>query len=528
MVKLIVMAKPEAKNTLGIFISPREICIAQINIAKDSRPQPEHLIKFPTGFAIKEGMLRPLSLNNEFFSEKASWLTPFNQAMKQVSWDSTSAVVSLSPQFAILRYFVMPCIDRKFWTKSIPLESKKYIPVSFDEVVYDFDVAPVDDGKKLGVLFGLTQRKSIEFIMNNLKAAGLDLAGVEISPASLERLFGFVDAKDHDSKGYIHFSGGSNYMMFSHGGFPVLYRETEGDASGAMSERKRLDVKGAVQFVDRYVGAGVKYQNIRLSGDAAESWKPVAEKEAETIPVSIWDQAAACGLKDNAVSSLFAIGAALRNRTALKPRLDISGLSTAARIEKEAQNYVWSLAFAAGGLLLFLSVISEVRLLGLNSKLSALESKVTSVPELVGSNASVIRMKIESARVNGQQLQKTFSSLDVTAPRLAAIADNIPLDLWTTKLEFLNPILLGDRQDSREFTLHGETFLAGERKTNVAETFIRALKAAPEFKSFNPPSGTLELNVLAEDTRGSFQPAHALNKGPKVGEFTISGHGRRK
>ncbi|HNW44923.1 MAG TPA: hypothetical protein PKI19_10495 [Elusimicrobiales bacterium] len=522
------MAKTEAKNALGIFISPKEICIAQIKIGKDSRPEPEHLIKFPTGFAVKEGMLRPLSLNNDFFSEKASWITPFNEAMRQVSWDSNLAVVTLSPQFAILRYFVMPCIDRKFWSKSIPLESKKYIPVSFDEVIYDFDVSPVDEGKKLGVLFGLTQRKSVEFIINTLKSAGLELAGVEICPASMERLFGFIDAKDHNSKGYIHFSGSSNYMMFSHAGFPVLYRETEGDSTGAMSERKRLDVKGAVQFVDRYVGAGAKYQDIRLSGDSADSWKPVAEKEAETIPASTWDPSGLCALKDASVSSLFAIGAALRSRVSLMPRLDISGISTAIRMEKEVQRYIWNATFVLGGILLAFSVLNQVRLLSINSKLAALESKVRAVPELLGSNSDGIKKKIETARTNGQLLQKAFSGADMIAPRLSAIADNIPGELWITKIQCSNPIQLAERQDDgREFLLNGATFLTKEQKTNTAELFLKALKAAPEFKRFTPPNGDLKVDVLPEESQ-NFQPANIANKGPKPGEFIISGHGKRK
>ncbi|OGS13626.1 MAG: hypothetical protein A2234_00060 [Elusimicrobia bacterium RIFOXYA2_FULL_58_8] len=518
------MAKTEVKNTLGIFISPKEICIAQIKTGKDARPIPEHLVKFPTGFTVKEGMLRPLSLNNEFFGEKASWLAPFAQALKQVSWGASSVVVSLSPQFAILRYFVMPRVDRKFWNKSIPLESKKYIPVSFDEVVYDFDVSPVDDGKKLGVLFGLTQRKSVEFIINTLKVNGLDLAAVEIGPASLERLFGFIDAKDHESKGYIHFAGGSTYMMFSNSGFPVLYRETEGDASGSMSERKRLDIKGAVQFVDRYVGGGAKYQNICLSGDGTDIWKPLAEKEAETIPVSIWDPFEVCSIKDGSVAALFAFGAALRNRMALNPRLDISGISSAAKIEKEIQRYVWGVTAAIGGMLLLFSVINQVRLSSLNSRLASLQSQVSNVPELLGSNADEMRRKIDNIRSNGMMLQNAFFSSDLIAPKLAAVADNLPPDLWVSEVSYVNPLQLTDRPvDKREFILRGMTFLSKERKTNVAEMFLKALRSTTEFKSFTPPNGNLELIIGADGPKDALRPQEA-----KPGQFDIFGHGRGK
>ena len=34
------MGKTDGKNYLGIYISPKEISIAQVRIGKDSRPEP--------------------------------------------------------------------------------------------------------------------------------------------------------------------------------------------------------------------------------------------------------------------------------------------------------------------------------------------------------------------------------------------------------------------------------------------------------------------------------------------------------
>lgn len=519
------MAKADTKNTLGIFISPREIAIAQVKVSKDSRPEPEHLVKFPTGFAVKEGMLRPLSLNNDFFNEKASWIAPFNQAVKQINWNSQLAVVTLSPQFAILRYFVMPCVDRKFWSKSIPLESKKYIPVSFDEVVYDFDAAQIDGGKKLGVLFGLTQRKSVEFIINTLKEAGLDLASVEITPASLERLFGFIDPKDHDSKGYIHFAGGGNAMLFSHSGYPVLYRETEGDASGAMSERRRLDVKGAMQFVDRYVG-GKAYKNICLSGEGAEGWKVPAEKEAETVPAMIWNPSGLCGMKDSSISGLFAIGAALRDRASARLKLDISGLSAVAITEKAVQSYIWNIAFLLGGLLMLFSIINQVKMFSVNSELSALRAQMQNLPELQGEEPDTIRIKIDEMRADAQTLSMLLSNTDVLAPKFSVIADLIPQDLWLQEIRYTNTYPISQIQGGvRDLTLRGRTFLTKARKNNMADQFMKSLKAAPEFKSFASPS-TIDLNITSEESNRVTRPGTVI-KGPEAGEFIISCVGKR-
>ena len=513
------MAKTEGNKYLGIYISPREICLSQVGIGKDSRPEPEHLIKFPTDFPVKEGMLRPLSLNHEFFSEKASWTAQFRQTVKKVSWDASSAVVTLSPQFAILRYFVMPAIERRFWNKSIPLESRKYIPVSFEEVIYDFNSVPAEGGKKLGVLFGLTQRKSVEFIAETLKAAGLTLAAVDITPVSMERLFGFLDPREHDSKGYIHFSENFTYMLFSHGGYPVLYREIGSDAGGAMSERKRLDVKGAMQFVDRYVG-GKEYKAIALSGDETDLWKPVAEREAAPIPVQIWDSAGACGLKNNDVAALLASGAALRGRASSPARLDISGISTAAALEKQVRSYVWNITFALGGLLLLLSLIAQARVLALGSEISSLKTRGINVPELHGLDAETIRMKITALQTDSRILYGLLSDTDPIAPKLEAIADRIPPDLWLANVTYSNPFALSEAQSGvLEMRLTGMTYLRGEQKLALVDAFAQSLKAAVEFKTFTPPFGGIG-TTTGEGGRSSASGG-TVTRNRKTSDFAI-------
>ena len=105
------MGKPEGNSHLGIYVSPKEICIAQVKIGKDSKPVPEHLVKFPTGFPVKEGMLRPRSLNNEFFNEKAAWVAQFKQAVKR----------------AYRRFYFRPrYIWKRVWAIDSWLEIRKY------------------------------------------------------------------------------------------------------------------------------------------------------------------------------------------------------------------------------------------------------------------------------------------------------------------------------------------------------------------------------------------------------------------
>ncbi len=519
---------PAAKNSIGIYISPKEISIAQTRLGKEGKIEAEHLIKIPTSFQAKEGLLRPLSLNNDFFEESASWVNTFKHAIKKVGWGSSSAVITLSPQFAILRYFVMPSVEKRFWSKSIPIESKKYIPVSFDEVVYDFVAYHQEDGKKLGVLFGLTQRKSVEFIINILKSVNLELAAIEITPCSVERFYAHLDPKEHDSKGYIHFPGGASIMLFSSSGCPVLYREADYEAASTLSERKRLDVKGAVQFVERYIG-GHEYKRLMLSGDGADAWKAVAEQESP-MPVEIWDPAKAAGLKENDAAAFFSMGASMRGRVHEKLSLDISGISTAAMLEKQVQGYVWNIAFMLGGLLLFMSLICQVRIMMIGSKLSYLTEKVGDVPELEGNDSDAIKAKIEKLQTNVRMLSVLVTDTDYLAPKLNAIAEKIPSELWLQEIQYSNPFAASELQtSSKELRLGGETNLAGDTKQHAVEKFHKDLKNSPEFKIFGPPNGSMEFTTEGE-VAGGGPAAYGSDDdpGPKSSGFTIMGTVRRK
>lgn len=485
----------KGKETLGIYIDPAAIHILQVRPGK-ARAEVEHLLKIPTGFSFKEGIMRPLSLNNDFFSEKASWVAPFKQAVKKVSWRTQNATVTFSQHFGILRYFVMPFVERKYWSKSIPIESKKYIPVAFEEVIYDFTAYPMEEGKKLGVLFGLTQRKSVEFLFSVFKAAGLQLSSMEMSACSMERVLAFTDPKDHDDKAYVHFSGDTACMLLASGGYPVLYRESDFGGSSAMSERKRLDVKGAFQFVSRYAG-GREYKKLMISGDAVDTWKGPAEQESP-VPVEIWEPAKAGGLKSNEAGSVFALGAALRGAEPGKIRLDMTGVSASQEMERKATAYVWTIASVLGAFLLLLSLVNHVRIYMLESSTAALMSQVGDISEFQGKTPDSIRQAIETGNAEARMVRGLLSDKDSLAPKLQAIGDNIPNELWIQNLNYRNNLPVSEMLESgKEIILIGSTKLKGQAKFSMVDFYAKKLKAAPELKAFHPPSGNIEFNLEA-------------------------------
>jgi Tfp pilus assembly protein PilN len=511
------------KNPIGIYISPKEICLAQTRLTGSGGLEAEHLVHIPTEFKAKEGLLRPLALNNDFFNEKSVWGNALQDSIRKVDWNASSAVVTLSSHFAILRYFVMPAVDRRFWNKSIPIESRKYIPVSFDEVVYDFNTCILDGGKKLGVLFGLTQRKSVEFILNTLKAVNVEMAAVEISPCSVERLFSFLDPQDHATKGYIHFSGTTSHMLFSNAGFPVLYRETDYAAVSTLSESRRLDVKGAVQYVDRYIGRS-DYQHLMLSGDGVEVWKPIAMQESP-IPVTIWDPARAAALKNNSSVSFFSMGASLRGRVKEKLSLDVSGIGASVRLEKQLQRYAWIITAGISGFLLLLSLVAQVRIAVMNANISSLSARLSSASELQNESSETISAKIEKLQTDANMLSNLASDINFLSVKLHAIADDIPGELWLKQIIYSDLFVVSELQGtSVELKLMGATALRrGEMQMLVVNRFRKALKSSPEFKVFSGADGVMEHSFSDAPTGQGFG-AEADN----LSDFTIQCSRRRR
>jgi Tfp pilus assembly PilM family ATPase len=487
---------------LGIYIEPGAITIVQSRPVS-GKTEIEHLVKIPTSFSFKEGIMRPLSLNNEFFSEKAAWVAAFKQAVKKTSWATTRATVTFSQHFGILRYFVMPFVDRKYWGKSIPIESKKYIPVAFEEVIYDFTATPLEEGKKLGVIFGLTQRKTVEFLINVFTEAGLQLTSLEMSACSMERLFAYLDPKEHDDKAYVHFSGETSCMLLSSSGFPVLYRETDfsSTSSSSLSERKRLDVKSAFQFVSRYAG-GKEYKKLLLSGDSAEAWQGMASAESP-VPVEIWAPLVPAGLKTAEQSQLFALGASLSGPVPGKVRLDMTGLSAGSAVEQKVTRYVWTVTSVIASFFLLLAAINHARIYVLNSEIAGIMSQVGDVTEFQNHTEESIRDVIEKGSAETRMLRSLFSDKEVLAPKIQALGDAIPGDLWAQSISYRYNLPLNDNAGTeKQLSLLGSTRLQGQLKFNSVDLYVRNLKTLPELKLFQPPTGTIQFNLASSGKAG--------------------------
>jgi hypothetical protein len=251
---------------------------------------------------------------------------------------------------------------------------------------------------------------------------------------------------------------------------------------------------------------GKDYKTIVLSGDGAEAWKPAAEKEASPIPVEIWDVAKTCALKDNDSSSLFAIGAALRNRVPSGLALDISGISSAAKLEKQVRSYVRNVTLMAGGFLLVLSLLTQVRLMMVNSKLSSLSADIEGT-DLSGNDPDAIKAKLDRMQTSVKVLSMMLTGSTPLAPKLSVVAEHIPPALWIEDITYASPVSVSEAVGTTtELKFSGETYLKGDDKVRVVDGFSKTLKAAPEFKSFGRPSGGIDFTNDSEASQAAGQP----------------------
>ena len=72
--------------------------------------------------------------------------------------------------------------------------------------------------------------------------------------------------------------------------------------------------------------------------------------------------------------------------------------------------------------------------------------------------------------------------------------------------------------------LKGQTMIKKDRRQAVAELFRKALRTAPEFKSYAEPS-TMDLTIVQEETARN--GGMDTSKGPKPGEFIITCTGKK-
>lgn len=446
---------PKVSHCLGLYLSPETIYIAQTRLEKaGGRPVVEHLLRVPVpppeGAESKTGGLGATTLNTNFLGDNARLGALLKQSMEGVKWKSRYAMVTLSHHLGLLRYFTMPVIDRPFWKTAVPLEAKKYIPIPFDALTYDYQVIalPAEAGGKprQGALIAVTQRKNLANIKILLEGLGLTLCGMEVAPCSVLRLWQGLE-KEAEAGPYsqVHFDGGSVRILMADKGVPMFFREVFLGPEASLADQRKVDLGNCLSFAQAQLGVG-KLASVRVSGGepVLAQWREAFAKETN-LPVAVQETASLLGVKKGDWGGYAAVGASLKFIGSRTMTLDMGGVGRVTDEERRVAKDILLLALVLSGVLAFVGLFREALYRVKARELSQYKRDVgveavfanRSGPEIEGM-IRAMREQSEAVGVLGQEGVKVSGIL-------REIVESLPEKAWLTLLDLNNPLQRADR-----------------------------------------------------------------------------------
>jgi hypothetical protein len=482
---LFEMGKAKLKNCLGIYITIESISVVEVRLEGDA-VKVDRYVKIPLPEPKKEGeSARAAAMNADFFTTETNWLPYLDKAMKQIKWETNKVVITLSPQFAVFRHFLMPAIERRFWKQSIPIEAKKYVPFPFETSTYDFQVYQYENPdvkNKIGVLFSLTNTKISEAITAGVTKIGLVPQSIEVSANSIDRVLGHVTGGRSGAKIYTHFDTSTAYMLLSNNGVPLLFREVNfGDAQS--TERRRLDAKGSIEFVNKQLGTQQIFKEIFLSGENLDLWRVVLEDDAK-LPTKQWDPKQILKLKEGDWGIYASIGAALRAIQG-DGGIDLLNRIKESAEDKRAIATAWVLAITIASLTGLMALTAQVRRFIASSDLNKIKAQSPDVPEFKGKSPSDIEDLVNQVKGDVSHLQTAMGKRDYVTPKMVALSETVPDKVWITNFSYRSNITF-DANSPSESKMDFNGFIrTGDPKADLAifSDFKTAFRAHPAINS---------------------------------------------
>ena len=437
--QILGVEQEKVTDCLGLYISPTDMFLAQA-VKKGGSLRVEGLIRVPVP-PIDKNLLKPLDLNEAFFAKPENWLEPLNAAISKKKWRTKKIIVSLSPSFSILRHFVMPYVERKYWKQSVPLNARKFIHYPFEKSqtafhAYSFETA-VTKQKKLGVIFGLTSNVIKDSIVSGLRSIGFDVLAVEISAFSVARAFASMDKESvaGKSKVYSFFGGETADFIFMNGGLPVLARDL--DISGPLPiERRRLELSNYIDFVSKQMEKDT-FEEVIITGQNLEQWKPVVEADARK-PVRILTTKESLGFESRNIGEISAIGACSKFVDESLPNIDVSGRARKTNTEINAILMAWKLAVLAVIITIATNIMSRIDAAKISAELNKERANAVKIPDFAGMSAD----RVISAATALERKKKEYESMVgvyAVTPLLAALGNITPPEIYITKFTYRDP-----------------------------------------------------------------------------------------
>lgn len=425
-------------DCLGIYIGIDEIYVAQ-STKRDSGVMLESLIRVPVNI-VDKGRLKPADLNETYFTMD-NWLDALGRVTAKKTWSTSKVVVSLSPEFCLLRHFVVSVpLKRKEWAEGIPNEARKYIHFSFDKALYayhayEFETATTKQ-KRLGVIFAMTTQTIIERLKKGLKSLGFDLISVEPDCLSLGRVFSDNDKEAIEKEGRIYSFFGKERasFVFLDGVAPLVGREVE--ISGSLpAERRRFEITNSTEFIAKQLERD-PFEEAVIMGYNTDQWRAALEADARK-PVRSWDLKEVFGIETKSVGEMAAIGASGKFFNQRVPDIDFTKGNRLSAREFNASWMMWKIVLVVLAVLLLLLGKSYMELFLANYQYKKKQSTTTNVLEdFKGLSASQLSSNLSNIKAQNDTLTTVYGNTPLMTPILVAIANSMQQNMWLTRISY--------------------------------------------------------------------------------------------
>ncbi|MBI3547438.1 MAG: hypothetical protein HY078_00145 [Elusimicrobia bacterium] len=436
---------PKMNSCIGLAISSEMMFVSEARI-KDGKPAVDHLLRIPIPSAGKDTLTRVAgSLNTELLTDTEKIAGLLKPAMSQTKWGSTNVVVSISHHFGLLRYFTMPSVDRKFWKTAIPSEAKKYIPIPFGDLVYDFQVIPVPPGPdkrpRFGVLFGVIHRKNLDSVRAIAEKLDLKLLGVELAPCSVERLWDSLGGQaESQPYGQVHFDGGWLRILLSENGVPIFFRELLLPDDGVSLDLRKVDLSGCIDFCRKQLGAKPPVR-INVSGvnGSLAAWKESFGQEIG-LPVEFRDISKALGLKAGEWGGYASLGGAIRFLHNTPIKIELSQSNKVSEEERQAAKAIFALAAVLSAFMLVAGFARSTAASIKSVELAKLKRQSAMIPAFQGKSADQIQKLIQEMEDKANSFSNFLGGQHDFTKILEVVADDAPDKLWISGIHYSSTI----------------------------------------------------------------------------------------
>ncbi len=466
-------------DCLGIYIGIDEMYVAQSS-KREGGVALESLIRVPVN-SVDRSKLKPLDLNESFFTMEY-WKDSLTKVTAKKSWNTTKVVVSLAPEFCLLRHFVISIpLKRQEWKEGIPNEARKYIHFSFDKAVYAYHVYEFETAatkqKRLGVVFAMTTKAIVSSLEKGLKAVGLDLVSVEPSCLSLGRVFVDNDKEAIGEMGRIYSFFGKEManFVFLNGTVPVLERDVE--ISGSLPvERRRFEITNSAEFIAKQLEKD-PFEEAVIVGHNIDQWVLALEADSRK-PVRKWNLSEVFGIETKSAGEVAAIGASGKFFDNVVPDIDFTKGKRLSAYEFNASWTLWKIVAVLVVLMFLFLAKGYVSMLITNYQLKKKQATSSqTLDDFKGLSSAQLQTNLDNIKAQNETLTQAYTNSPLVTPILDAIAHAVIPHMWLDRVTYTAPFPAqrpGEGSLTLEGTIHSEKdgsedlIIGGQFKDSVA------------------------------------------------------------